>query len=64
MAHVFRHPKYYAELKKKLKQDILPRGNMSPPPGEECQASSVKPQASGVKPQAATKKTRDKKEES
>jgi len=29
MAHVFRHPKYYAELKKKLKQDILPRGNMN-----------------------------------
>ena len=37
MSHVFRHPKYYKELKKILKKE---------------QAASVKPQASSFKHQA------------
>jgi len=45
MGHVFRHPKYYEELRKKRKQDILPRGNMSPGSEEKRQASSDKRQA-------------------
>ena len=50
MGHVFKHPKYYEELRKKRKQDISPRGDMSP----EAEASSDKQQASSSKPQAAT----------
>ena len=45
MSHVFRHPNYYDELRKKRKQDILPRGNMSPDSEEKRQASSDKRQA-------------------
>jgi hypothetical protein len=45
MGHVFRHPKYYEELRKSRKQDILPRGNMSPDSEEKRQASSDKRQA-------------------
>jgi len=50
MSHVFKHPKYYEELRKKRKQDISPRGDMSP----EAEASSGKPQAPSDKRQAAT----------
>jgi hypothetical protein len=49
MGHVFRHPKYYEELRKKRKQDILPRGNMSPDSEEKRQATSDKRQATSVK---------------
>ena len=45
VSFVFRHPKYYEELRKKLKQDILPRGNMSSDSEEKRQASSDKRQA-------------------
>jgi len=48
MGHVFRHPKYYEELRKKRKQDISPRGDMSPDPSNKPQASSVKPQAATI----------------
>ena len=48
MGHVFRHPKYYEELRKKRKQDILPRGNMSPGSEEKRQASSDKRQAATI----------------
>jgi hypothetical protein len=48
MGHVFRHPKYYEELRKKRKQDILPRGNMSPGLEEKPQASSDKRQAATI----------------
>jgi len=48
MGHVFRHPKYYEELRKKRKQDILPRGNMSPDSEEKRQASSDKRQAATI----------------
>ena len=41
MSHVFRHPKYYKELKKILKKE---------------QAASVKPQASSNKQQASSRK--------
>ena len=45
MSHVFKHPNYYDELRKKRKQDILPRGNMSPDSEKKRQASSDKRQA-------------------
>jgi len=48
MSHVFKHPKYYEELRKKRKQDILPRGNMSPDSEEKRQASSDKHQAATI----------------
>ena len=43
MSHVFRHPKYYKELKKILKKE---------------QAASVKPQASSVKHKAQKETSR------
>jgi len=48
VSHIFRHPKYYEELRKKRKQDILPRGNMSPGLEEKRQASSDKRQAATI----------------
>ena len=45
MSHVFRHPKYYEELRKKF-----------PGAGDKQQATSSKPQASSDKPQAASVK--------
>jgi hypothetical protein len=48
MGHVFRHPNYYEELRKKRKQDILPRGNMSPDSEEKRQATSDKRQAATI----------------
>ena len=59
--HVFKHPKYYTELRKlrnKLDQAIsdecatAPR-ERSPGPGPKRQATSVKPQASSNKRQAS-----------
>ena len=51
--HVFKHPKYYTELRKRNKSDQAisnPRatagdGSVRPDPGLKQQASSVKPQA-------------------
>ena len=51
--HVFKHPKYYTELRKRNKSDQAisnPRatagdGSVRPDPGPKHQASSVKPQA-------------------
>ena len=48
MGHVFRHPKYYEELRKKRKQDISPRGDMSPDPSGKPQAPSDKRQAATI----------------
>ena len=52
MTHVFKHPKYYTELRKRNKSDQAiskepaTAGNQrSPDPGPKHQASSVKPQA-------------------
>ena len=57
---MFRHPKYYKELRKrnKLDQVISPRAETSgtgvhPDPGPKPQAASAKRQASSVKPQAS-----------
>jgi len=57
---MFRHPKYYKELRKlrnKLDQAISLRAHdgereRSPGPGPKRQAASAKQQASSVKPQA------------
>ena len=57
MGHVFKHPKYYEELRKLRKQDKLPRGNLSLDSEEKRQASSGKSQA-------ATINTEDRKQES
>ena len=50
--HVFKHPKYYKELRKRNKLDqVISRGDATaagrraPDPGPKHQASSVKPQA-------------------
>ena len=51
--HVFKHPKYYTELRKRNKSDQAislresetSAGERSPGPGLKPQASSVKPQA-------------------
>jgi len=62
MTHVFKHPKYYTELRKRNKSDQAiskepaTAGNQrSPGPGLKLQASSGKRQAgAGGKPQAAS----------
>ena len=61
MTHVFKHPKYYKELKasqEKMDQAISKEpataGNQrSPGPGPKPQASSAKRQAASIKRQAA-----------
>ena len=59
--HVFRHPKYYKELRKlRNKSDQViscgirrrPSSGRAPDPGPKLQAPSSKPQASSHKPQA------------
>jgi len=68
MTHIFQHPKYYKELRKRNKSDqVISRGDSteagrrSPGPGLKLQASS-KPEpssgseASSSKPQASSNK--------
>jgi hypothetical protein len=67
MGHVFRHPKYYKQLKEKYEKEAssikqqagdndpdLAR-RVGPEPGVEAEASSNKHQASSSKPEACTK---------
>ena len=63
MTFVFKHPKYYKELRSRNKSDqaiskepATAGDQRSPGPGLKPQASSSKPQASsqGLKPQAAS----------
>ena len=63
MTHVFKHPKYYTELRKRNKSDQAIsltladgcNGSVRPGPGHKLQASSGKRQApAGGKPQAAS----------
>jgi len=58
MTHVFKHPKYWAELraeKRKLKAPSLKQVIQETVPWNEVvEASSSKPQASSLKPQAAS----------
>ena len=64
MTHVFKHPKYYTELRKRNKSDqaISPEAataavGVRPGPGlTETQASSDKRQAPSNKPQAPSRK--------
>ena len=64
---MFRHPKYYKELRKlrnKLDQVIsettaTANGERAPGPGPKQQASSVKPQATSVKLEATSDKLLD-----
>jgi hypothetical protein len=60
MGHVFKHPKYYEELRKKRKE-ILEASSNEPqapkPSSRKRQASSPEQQASSDKPQAASSKT-------
>ena len=56
MTHVFKHPKYYTELRKRNKLDQAISDEASteatsvrPGPGLKQQASSTKPQASSTK---------------
>jgi len=65
---MFRHPKYYKELRKRNKSDQVisettatANGERAPGPGPKHQATSHKPQASSsklVKPQATSFKPR------
>ena len=64
--HVFKHPKYYTELRKRNKSDqvISPEAHdgeceRAPGPGLKPQASSPKQQASSFKPQASSSKIWD-----
>ena len=63
--HVFKHPKYYKELRERNKSDQAISDEASteatsvrPGPGQTSkqQASSSKPQASSTKPQASSSK--------
>ena len=62
--HVFKHPKYYKELRKRNKSDQAishansTRGpsDVRPDPGLKRQAASHKPQAPSDKPQAPSSK--------
>jgi len=56
MTHVFKHPKYYTELRKRNKSDQAISDEASteatsvrPDPGHKPQASSSKPQAPSIK---------------
>jgi len=60
---VFKHPKYYKELRERNKSDqVISRGDSTeagrraPGPGHKPQAPSSKPQASSSKPQASSTK--------
>jgi hypothetical protein len=67
MGHVFRHPKYYKQLKEKYEKEASsikqqagdndpdPARRVGPEPGVEAEASSNKHQASSSKPEACTK---------
>jgi hypothetical protein len=54
VSHVFKHPKYYTELRKRNKSD----------PSVKQQATSTKPQAASDKPQAPSVKQQALKETS
>ena len=64
--HVFKHPKYYKELRKRNKSDqaisnaeATATSERAPGQGLKLQASSTKPQApsdSSIKPQASSPK--------
>ena len=57
MTHVFKHPKYYTELRKRNKTDqaissqktVDVGDSVRPGPGHKPQAASSKPQASSAK---------------
>ena len=61
MTHVFKHPKYYKELRSIRnksdqaisKESSTEENQRAPGQGHKRQAASVKPQAASVKPQAA-----------
>ena len=59
--YVFRHPKYYKELRKRNKSDqaisepsSTEQVERAPDPGPKRQASSGKPQAASLKKQASS----------
>jgi hypothetical protein len=67
MSHVFKHPKYYKQLKEKYEKEASsikqqagddnpdPARRVGPEPGVEAEASSNKHQAPSSKPEACTK---------
>ena len=61
MTHVFKHPKYYTELRKRNKSDQAISDEASTEatsvrPGPGLKVSSTKLQASSLKPQASSSK--------
>ena len=49
---MFRHPKYYKELRKRNKSDQVISSESGTPPNERAPGSGLKPQASSFKRQA------------
>ena len=64
MTHVFKHPKYYTELRKRNKSDQAISNNdglaqpvsVRPDPGLKLRHGGLTPEASGDKPQATSTK--------
>ena len=57
--HVFKHPKYYTELRKRNKSDQAISSESGTPPNERAPGPGLKQQATSAKPQAPSS---DKKE--
>ena len=53
---MFRHPKYYKELRKRNKLDQAISSESGTPPNERAPGPGLKPQATSVKLQAASHK--------
>ena len=57
--HVFKHPKYYTELRKRNKSDQVISSDTATAASERAPGPGLKPQATSAKPQAPSS---DKKE--
>jgi len=53
---MFRHPKYYKELRKRNKSDQVISSESGTPPNERAPGPGLKRQASSDKPQASSAK--------
>jgi hypothetical protein len=56
MGHVFKHPKYYEELRKLRKEAEASSIKQQAPSHKQQADPSVKPQAPSIKPQASSAK--------
>ncbi len=58
--HVFKHPKYYTELRKRNKSDQAISSESGTPPNERAPGPGPKLQATSSKRQASSSKLREK----